>query len=149
TANTVLPVGQWRHVLLTYDGSGKAAGITLFVDGRQIRHSTGTSRLQGSIRSPNPVSLGARGTSFPFSGAIDEVSLFSRALNAAEAERLAAATWPDLVLATPEEGRSPELQREVSRLRGERVSSAALISTLKQRDDLAAEIGAQGGELAL
>src|SRR5262249_21680165 len=39
--------------------------------------------------------------------------------------------------------------REASRLRSERASSAALISTLKQRDDLTAEIAAQGGELAL
>ncbi len=29
----VLDVGQWHHLIATYDGSGKASGVNLYVDG--------------------------------------------------------------------------------------------------------------------
>ena len=33
TPDKVLAVGQWNHLIATYDGSGKAAGVNLYVDG--------------------------------------------------------------------------------------------------------------------
>jgi Protein of unknown function (DUF1553)./Protein of unknown function (DUF1549)./Planctomycete cytochrome C. len=33
TPDRVLAVGQWSHLIATYDGSGKAAGVSLYVDG--------------------------------------------------------------------------------------------------------------------
>jgi hypothetical protein len=33
TPDKVLAVGQWSHLIATYDGSGKAAGVSLYVDG--------------------------------------------------------------------------------------------------------------------
>jgi hypothetical protein len=33
TLDKVLAVGQWSHLIATYDGSGKAAGVSLYVDG--------------------------------------------------------------------------------------------------------------------
>ncbi len=33
TPDRVLDVGQWHHLIATYDGSGKAAGVNLYVDG--------------------------------------------------------------------------------------------------------------------
>ena len=33
TPGRVLEVGQWTHLIATYDGSGKAAGVNLYVDG--------------------------------------------------------------------------------------------------------------------
>ena len=30
-----LKVGQWNHVLVTYDGSGKAAGLKVYVNGER------------------------------------------------------------------------------------------------------------------
>ncbi len=33
TPDRVLEVGQWHHLIATYDGSGKAVGVTLYVDG--------------------------------------------------------------------------------------------------------------------
>ncbi|MEY3392497.1 MAG: hypothetical protein RLZZ322_1346, partial [Verrucomicrobiota bacterium] len=32
-----LPTGQWRRVTATYDGSSKAAGLRLYVDGREVK----------------------------------------------------------------------------------------------------------------
>src|SRR4029077_6262325 len=33
TPDRVLDVGQWHHLIAAYDGSGKAAGVNLYVDG--------------------------------------------------------------------------------------------------------------------
>jgi Protein of unknown function (DUF1553)/Protein of unknown function (DUF1549)/Planctomycete cytochrome C/Concanavalin A-like lectin/glucanases superfamily len=33
TLDKVLAVGQWNHLIAAYDGSGKAAGVSLYVDG--------------------------------------------------------------------------------------------------------------------
>ncbi|MGC1902950.1 MAG: DUF1553 domain-containing protein [Candidatus Acidiferrum sp.] len=33
TPDRVLDVGQWHHLIATYDGSGKAVGVNLYVDG--------------------------------------------------------------------------------------------------------------------
>jgi len=33
-ANEPLKAGQWSHVLVTYDGSGKASGVKVFVNGQ-------------------------------------------------------------------------------------------------------------------
>lgn len=33
TTDKVLEVGRWNHLLATYDGSGKATGVSLYVDG--------------------------------------------------------------------------------------------------------------------
>ncbi len=73
--------GQWHHVAATYDGSAQK----IYVDG-VMQNSTGggLNILQGT----SPVSIGARGSSNPFSGALDEVSLYNRALSAAEIQAI-------------------------------------------------------------
>ena len=52
TPDRVLDVGQWRHLTVTYDGSGKAAGVNLYVDGvpqyltvlkDELKETTGTT----------------------------------------------------------------------------------------------------------
>ncbi len=30
--------GEWAHVLITYDGSGKAAGVKIYLDGLHQEH---------------------------------------------------------------------------------------------------------------
>ena len=34
-----LTLGEWYHVALTYDGSGKAAGLALYVNGKRVATS--------------------------------------------------------------------------------------------------------------
>ena len=55
-------LGDWYHVAMTYDGSGKAAGLRLFVDGKQVDVDVVRDTLTGSIKTDAPLRLeqGAR-----------------------------------------------------------------------------------------
>ena len=44
-----LPVGRWTHVALTYDGSSRAAGLQLYLDGAPMPAETTVDNLQQSI----------------------------------------------------------------------------------------------------
>ena len=57
-----LPVdGHWRHVFFTYDGSGKASGIAIYIDGSPVRVKTVSDNLaQAAISSQAPMQLGWR-----------------------------------------------------------------------------------------
>src|SRR6185437_2682816 len=37
TADALLTGNRWNHVLATYDGSGRAAGVRLYIDGAPVR----------------------------------------------------------------------------------------------------------------
>jgi len=79
----------WQHVLLTYDGSGKAEGLRLYVDGAMAPLNLEINKLTTSSQARTPTRVGQRSTSEPFEGAAQEVRFYDRALSAAEAFVLA------------------------------------------------------------
>jgi hypothetical protein len=87
----------WHHLMLTYDGSNKAAGLRIFVDGKAARLEVKADKLSGTITNPVPVHLGKRLNSLPLTGRIDDVRFYSRALLAKEIADLA--IEPDLKVA--------------------------------------------------
>ncbi|MBM3993149.1 MAG: DUF1553 domain-containing protein [Planctomycetes bacterium] len=60
TAKTPLQPGQWYHVALTYDGSSKAAGVKLFVNGALQPTDVFTDKLKGTIKTKVPFKIGQR-----------------------------------------------------------------------------------------
>ncbi len=90
--------GRWYHVFATYDGSGRAEGVTLFIDGKvQPVNITNNNLQHKSILNGNDFLIGnwnhrARvlGNLYGFEGGkIDEVRLFSRRLSTLEVPLLA------------------------------------------------------------
>ncbi len=79
---------RWQHVALTYDGSSRAAGAALYVNGKQQELVTDLDALTGTIAGHVPLRLGRR-LDAGFRGMVDELRLYGRALDAAEAARLA------------------------------------------------------------
>ncbi len=69
--------GQWTHLALTYDG----ALIKLYANGVQVGQDTKTGNLAGSA---SPFNIGGRTGSLFFNGQIDEVDVYSRALEQSE-----------------------------------------------------------------
>ncbi len=89
-----LPVRQWTRITLTYDGSSRAAGLRLYLDGKPASTAVKRDHLTRSIL---PWSSGdvfdpflglAFGTRFrekaPVGSAIDELSVFERDLTPLE-----------------------------------------------------------------
>jgi hypothetical protein len=89
---TSLPTdGHWDHLFFTYDGSGRAAGIKIYVNGAPVATKTVSDTLaRNSIRTAAPLQLGrespdeqpARDTRY------QDFRVYARALNADEAKRL-------------------------------------------------------------
>ena len=108
-----LEPNRWYHVFVTYDGSSKAAGVRVYVDGKPEAVDVTHDRLQGSIRTSRPLRIGRRHPAAPFRGRIDEVRIYARQLSAQEVEQLAGLDRARQVAATPAGSRTAEQQRQL------------------------------------
>ncbi len=92
--STVKPLatdGQWNYLFFTYDGSGKASGVKLYVDGEPAETKIVTDTLaHNTVRTSAPLQLGrkspddqpARDTRY------QDFRLYARTLTAEEVKRL-------------------------------------------------------------
>ena len=112
TRKAVLKPGQWQHVFATYDGSGKPAGVTIYVDGEEQPHRAEQNSLssEASITTSTPLRIGQRSHSQVFDGAIQDVRLFGRALNPSEVKALVQIAPLRTMLAIPHDERTQEQQ---------------------------------------
>jgi len=79
----------WNHVAATYDGSGRAAGITLYVNGQRVAPTAVRDELRDGFAVDQPLRIGGNETENGFEGALDDVRVYGRVLTPAEAGRLA------------------------------------------------------------
>jgi hypothetical protein len=75
-----LPADEWSHIVATYDGSGKAAGITLYVNGEKQSVAVEFDKLNGSTATDQPFRVGGRSADSPLHAAIADVQLFQHNL---------------------------------------------------------------------
>jgi hypothetical protein len=89
-----VPVRAWTHIVMTYDGSSRAAGVRIYINGHAADLEVQYDRLTRTIVFPRlPLNIGAKGGSNDPSlfvgGRIDDVRIYDRMLTAPEAARLA------------------------------------------------------------
>ncbi len=84
-----LTFGEWWHVAITYDGTGKAAGVRLYVDGKPVEVEVLHDSLAGPAKTSAGLSIGDKKLGIPFKGSLDDVRLYNRRLEAAQIENLA------------------------------------------------------------
>lgn len=92
-AKAVLPIGQWTHVVVTYDGSSRAAGLAIYTNGQLAPLDVVRDKLTrdivhrgewGDSGAPE-LSLGARFRDSGFKGGIvDEFAVFNHELSPLE-----------------------------------------------------------------
>ena len=78
-----------HHLMIDYDGSGKASGIRLCVDGKPVESEVLKDTLQGEFRTSRPLETGDKSLGTPFEGRLDDLRIYNRILSGAEAEELA------------------------------------------------------------
>ena len=88
-AKADLKPNEWHHVFVTYDGSSKAAGVQLFVNGKKLKTKAVADKLSSSIRTDKPFTIGRRTTSSIFTGAVDDVRVYDRVLSEEDVKQLA------------------------------------------------------------
>jgi hypothetical protein len=87
---TQLQPRQWYHLFVTHDGSGKASGVKLYVNGRPEPLQVPTDTLKSTIRATVPLKLAQRHSSSPIANlGLQDVRLYRRALSGLEVEQLA------------------------------------------------------------
>lgn len=90
-----LPIGQWSDVTVTYDGSSRAAGMRLYVDGRPVATDVVRDRLTRTIgydraagdrsAATHPLTVGARFRDSGFrNGLVDDLQVFDDTLTTLE-----------------------------------------------------------------
>jgi Concanavalin A-like lectin/glucanases superfamily len=84
----------WRHVFFTYDGSSRAAGLRLYVDGALQKVTVLKDNLTKSIRIEEPFIIGSRQTALTMRGRAAHVRLIPRALTAEEVRQLVQTDQP-------------------------------------------------------
>lgn len=105
-AKTQVPADQWTHVAVTYDGSGKAAGIKIFYNGTPQETAVENDRLAGSIRTKVPFTIGQRDQADAFTGAVQDLRVYAQQLNAAQTAQLGGASRIESLLAKATETRT-------------------------------------------
>ena len=83
-----LALGDWYHIALTYDGSGKAAGLKLYVNGKPDAEIV-QDALTGPLKTDAELQIGNKETGKPFKGQVDDLRLYNRTLADGEIEQLA------------------------------------------------------------
>lgn len=88
SAKQPMSLDQWHHIAAVYDGSSKASGIKLFVDGKLEPYDVMQDSLTESIETAAPFHIGLRQQSLPFRGSIDELKIFGNTLEEANIQQL-------------------------------------------------------------
>lgn len=91
--DSVLTAGEWHHVVVTYDGSSRAAGLKVFVDGERqaarIVHDQLTRLINRWSGGQEEFAIGERFRDRGFkNGLVDQLHAFDRELSTIEVQQL-------------------------------------------------------------
>jgi hypothetical protein len=111
TTKEPLPADAWSHLFVTYDGSSKAAGVTIYVNGRKVAVAVENDTLSETIATPQPLRLGRRAADLAFDGELADLRIYPRALATGEVEALACEPLDRLLEVPP--ARRPDAGKEL------------------------------------
>jgi hypothetical protein len=95
-----LKVGDWTHVFVSYDGSARAAGVRVYVNGQLQPGEVAADKLQNTIRTTVPWKLAQRHSTQRLDDVVlQDVRLYSRALTETDVGRLAKSSRLETLLA--------------------------------------------------
>jgi hypothetical protein len=111
-AKEALEPNQWYHVAVSYDGTGKADGVTLFVDGQVQEKGIVIDNLKGAISTDQPFWIGNGQPPAKFKGLLDELRVYDRVLKEEEIASLPGLSISSLLTIAAKE-RNTEQQRRL------------------------------------
>lgn len=103
TRKSVVKKGEWQHVLVSFDGTGRPEGTRIYVDGVAAEtEPDGPKRVRGSIKINTPLRLGRRNNGAEFKGgSVQDFRLYRRLLAPPEVKAIAKTEEVRALLATP------------------------------------------------
>ncbi len=115
-AKEKLPVNTWKHVTLTYDGSSRAGGLRLYLDGAPLDTEIIYDKLTKNIEGGGDpdLRLGERSRDVGFKqGKVDELYVFTRELTAIEVAHLCDRESLESALSTPGKSLGPATRSQL------------------------------------
>lgn len=109
-----LEADKWQHVFATYDGSSKAAGLKIYVNGQSWEWDIQQDGLTKTIRTKKTLLIGSRHPDARYKGGIDDLRMFARELSAVDVQSLAGSNPITPILQLAADQRTPE---QVTQLR--------------------------------
>jgi hypothetical protein len=111
---TQLQPRQWYHVFVTSDGSGKASGVKVYVNGKPEPTQVVADSLKDTIHTEVPLKVGQRSSSSPIENlGVQDLRIYGRALTAVDVNRLMKATRGAYLLAKPANQRTSQEKEEL------------------------------------
>jgi Protein of unknown function (DUF1553)/Protein of unknown function (DUF1549)/Planctomycete cytochrome C/Concanavalin A-like lectin/glucanases superfamily len=104
-----LPLEQWIQFTVTYDGSGKAAGLKLFQDGKEVDMETTMDQLEKDIligyENEPGLQIGAWDRGYGLKGgSVDDIFVYNRTLTEFEIKMIAGVTtWASIATKEPQQ----------------------------------------------
>ena len=102
----------WHHVCVSYDGKGKAAGMTIWVDGKKVKTKVESDGLTATITPTVPLKIGGRSNSSATTCEVDDLRIYRQVLSKTEVESLGK-NPADAILAIEPDKRTPEQQKKL------------------------------------
>lgn len=88
-SNTKLSAAKWQHVAISYDGSSKAEGVKIFIDGKESAKNYPTNKLSETVKTTVPLTIGRRSVTSPSTGAqIQDIRMYRKVLDEKEIMQL-------------------------------------------------------------
>jgi hypothetical protein len=104
-----LEPARWHHLMMTYDGSQRPAGMKLYVNGELQEVEALLDQFTGNFdKVLNILRIGSHGGETHFTGAIDDVRYYGRELEANEVQIIANADSIAKIAALPPDKRTAE-----------------------------------------
>jgi hypothetical protein len=113
-ANEPLTLNEWTHVAVSYDGSSRAAGLRIFVNGHEASMEIIRDQLTTNSGSASAFTFGERVRDSGLRGGeVDEIRLFTRAISGLEVKALhQGSTLAAVIAATPQDEQGLEALRD-------------------------------------
>ncbi|EDM27552.1 hypothetical protein LNTAR_20138 [Lentisphaera araneosa HTCC2155] len=110
TKKAPLKPKKWNHLFITSDGSGRAHGIKIYLNGRTQDFRTNNNNLSKTIKNKKPLYLGGRESQPGFKGKISDLQFFEKKLSPIQVTS-AYGEYPIKHLLSPKKDKNAENKR--------------------------------------
>jgi hypothetical protein len=83
-----IPENKWTHVVLTYNGSLKAAGVKIYINGKLSPNKIEKNTLKEATQINAPFRIGSRGSGSHFTGELADLRIYNKVLSETELGRI-------------------------------------------------------------
>lgn len=106
--------GDWTHVFVVYDGSGKASGVSIYLNGKRQDQDVQVDALKNTIRTKVPFKLAQRHTGSRLDDIeVEDLRVYARALPGTDVDKIARTTRALWLLGKPADKRTDADKNEL------------------------------------